>query len=195
MATIIDTLQTWDRTLFLWLNSLHHPVLDNVMIFFTATHVWIPLYVLIGIGIIVKYKKQSWRYLLLIAFIILCSDQFASGLMKPLFERLRPCHEPALQAQIFVPVGCGGQYGFISSHAANTFGLATFLWFLFSQWHYRNALRWSMYLWAATVSYSRIYVGVHYPADILLGAVAGILIAILLWRIALHLRLIPTTAF
>lgn len=191
-ATIIDTLQTWDRTLFLWLNNLHHPALDDVMIFFTATNVWVPLYILIGISIIVKYKKQSWRYLLLIALIILCSDQFASGLMKPLFERLRPCHESSLQAQIFVPIGCGGQYGFISSHAANTFGLAAFLWLLFPQWRY---IRWGICVWASIVSYSRIYVGVHYPADILLGAVAGTLIAILLWRIALHIRFIPTTAF
>lgn len=194
-ASIIDILQAWDKNLFLWLNNLHHPALDRIMIFATATHVWIPLYILIGLGIIVSYKKQSWRYLLLIACIILCSDQFASGLIKPLFERLRPCHEPSLQAHVFVPIGCGGQYGFISSHAANTFALAAFLWLLFPQWQYKNALRWGICLWAAIVSYSRIYVGVHYPADVLLGATAGALIAILLWHIALRLRLIPATAF
>jgi undecaprenyl-diphosphatase len=101
--------------------------------------------------------------------IVLC-DQFTSAFMKPYFVRLRPCYEPALEQMVHVVAGCGGQYGFASSHAANAFGFASIVWFLLKD-TYRH-LGW-LFVWAALVAYSRVYLGVHYPGDIIAGSLLG----------------------
>jgi len=106
------------------------------------------------------------------------ADQSTSGVMKPFFERLRPCHDARWEELMFSYGGCGGMYGFASSHAANTFALATFLTLTF-----RNILKgfgW-LYLWAMLVSYTRLYLGVHYPLDLLVGAMVGVLSGWLAW--------------
>ncbi|EON75950.1 putative membrane-associated phospholipid phosphatase [Lunatimonas lonarensis] len=112
---------------------------------------------------------QSIGYIVGIALLILLADQFTSGFMKPFFERLRPCHDPRWQGILFNYSGCGGQFGFASSHASNTFAIATYFWLVFrthsSQW---------LFLWAAIISYTRVYLGVHYPADIVVGGLVGI---------------------
>lgn len=118
--------------------------------------------------------------ILALIVVIILSDQAASSLMKPLFERFRPCHDPELQEQVRLVAGCGGRFGLASSHAANSFGLALFIWIALKR-TYRYI--WLMFIWAAFVSYSRIYLGVHYPGDILVGALAGIISAILMWRL------------
>jgi len=117
--------------------------------------------------------------------VIWMTDQFTSGFMKPYFERLRPCHDPRWQDILLNYSGCGGLYGFASSHAANTFALAGFL-------HKVGGsripeFRW-LFLWAAIVSYSRIYLGVHYPLDILVGAIVGILISWLVFWITTKVK-------
>jgi undecaprenyl-diphosphatase len=171
-----------DTALFSWLNGLHQPWLDSFMIFATKTNSWIPLYLLI-IGLI--FYKSGLRkgsiQLLIIILSVGLADFITSGLMKPFFERLRPCHDPFFQGNIFVPFKCGGKYGFASSHAGNTFALATILSLFFSkEWGQWIKI---MLVWAAVVSYSRVYVGVHYPLDILVGALIGIVGAILMFNI------------
>ncbi len=166
---MLDTLIQWDQQLFLWLNSLHADWLDPVMRFITGRNEWIPLYLLI-IAIIIKQLKWRAIFLLLgFALLITLADQSASGFFKPFFERLRPCHNPEIGHLVHSIKGCGGKYGFASSHASNTFALGTFLYLI-----YRNFYGKLMLVWAAVVSYSRIYAGVHYPADILVGALLGI---------------------
>lgn len=98
---------------------------------------------------------------------------------KDVFERLRPCHNPNIASLVHVVDGCGGKYGFVSSHASNSFALALFIGLLLRK-HYKYFLP-LMVFWAALVSYSRIYVGVHYPADILGGAILGSLIGIFVY--------------
>jgi undecaprenyl-diphosphatase len=124
------------------------------------------------------YGLSGFWILTAVALSVALADQFTSNLMKPYFGRLRPCYNPDLQGMVHIVRGCGGQYGFASSHASTTFALATSLW-LFT----RNAFRyvWIMFGWAALVSYSRIYVGVHYPVDLMVGAFAGMLIALLVY--------------
>lgn len=171
---MIDWLLEIDRELFLWLNGQHAGWLDTPMALITGRELWIPFYLLLAAWLIFKQKKQAVWSILLIGLSVALADQFTSSLMKPFFERLRPCHDPEISQMVFTLVGCGGKYGFASSHASTTFSLAVFISLLHPG---RTWLAVVVILWASLVSYSRIYVGVHYPGDILIGALCGTLIA------------------
>jgi undecaprenyl-diphosphatase len=160
-----------DRTLFLFLNSLHSPFFDQVMWTVSLRTVWIPLYLFMIYLLIVRYRKRVWLPLLFVIPLIFITDQVPS-LIKELTGRLRPCHDPSLQGLVHTVRGsCPGMYGFISGHASNAFGLASFTAPLLR----RKWYTWSIFVWASLVSYSRIYLGVHYPGDILGGAILGLL--------------------
>jgi undecaprenyl-diphosphatase len=169
----MDYIANLDRELFFILNGLHASWLDPVMFYVSKTFTSLPLYGFLLYLIIRTFKTQSWVPLLLIALCITGTDRITSGLMKPTFERLRPTHEPMLQDRVHTVKGyTGGKFGFASSHAANTFGVALFA-FLLLRTQYRGMGY--LFLWAGIVSYTRIYLGVHYPGDILVGAVVGLL--------------------
>jgi len=176
---MLEAIDQLDKTIFLYLNGFHNNFWDIVMEYITSIKFWIPFYLLIIIFLLKEYRISSIYILVAITLTITLCDQFASGLMKPLIERLRPCYNQELMSYVHVVEGCGGQYGFISSHAANTFGLATFLFLLLRS---KYKLIWLMFLWAGLVSYSRIYVGVHYPLDILFGGLSGIIWAFLVFK-------------
>lgn len=184
LLTMLQSLIELDQQLFLWLNGLHADWLDPIMLAITGRNIWIPLYAVILFLVIRKLKWQSWSMILGFALLITLADQAASGLFKPFFERLRPCYEPAIQEMVHLVKYCGGQYGFASSHASNTFALAFFLFFI-----YRNIYTKWMIVWAVLVSYSRIYVGVHYPGDIIMGAILGVIAAIITYL--LYKRIFP----
>ena len=174
-------LEEIDRSLFLTLNDAHTPLWDSIMYWASNRFFWIPLYVILFILVFVQYRKRTGLVMLVAALMILCTDQSANLVKNHLVQRYRPCHNFALKDAIHVNGDCGGKYGFVSSHASNTFGLATFLVFLF-----RFKLRWAgvfLLIWAAFVSYSRIYNGVHYPADCIGGAILGIVLGWLFYRI------------
>lgn len=162
-----------DREWLLYFNSLNAPWADPVMFLLTRTTTWIPFYLFLLYLVIKDYKKETWIVLIGAGITILLADQVTSSIMKPYFARFRPSHEPALQGLLhIVNEYRGGLYGFASGHAANTFGIATFFWLLF-----QSRYKWIgfMFLWAAFVTYTRIYLGVHYPSDVLVGGVVGIL--------------------
>ncbi|GAA5020725.1 phosphatase PAP2 family protein [Marivirga lumbricoides] len=181
---MLETLIEWDIRLFLFLNGLHTDWLDPVMLAITGKYLWIPLYVVILAIMIRKLKWRSIYIMVAFALLITLADQSASGLFKPFFERLRPCYNPDIQEMVHIVKHCGGKYGFASSHASNTFALAIFLWLI-----YRNLFGKIMIGWAVLVSYSRIYVGVHYPADIIMGAILGLLSALIVYY--LYKRIFP----
>jgi len=168
MQTLIDL----DKKLLLFLNGVNNPFLDPIMYYSTNTFFWLPLYLFLIFLIFKNYKSEAWFILLGAAITILLTDQITSSLMKPFFARFRPSHEPSLQGLVhFVNGYKGGMYGFASSHAANTFGTAIFVWLVLHPIYKR--VGW-IFVWATFMTYTRIYLGVHYPGDILVGAIIGI---------------------
>jgi len=175
---MIETINYWDEKAFLWLNSFHLEVLDPVVLQLTQTITWIPLYVLL-LYLIYRIDSKNTLWILGgVMLTILLADQVSSGLMKPYFERLRPCHDPRWEGMMHVYGRCGGLYGFVSSHAANTFGLATFLTLKLGK--KQKAIAW-LFLYALVVSYTRIYLGVHYPLDLFYLPLVGVLSAFFSW--------------
>lgn len=168
MQTILDL----DKELLLFFNGLHTSWLDPVMILATKTISWLPLYLFL-VYLIIKFKKWDTLFVLVgVALTIVLADQITSGFMKPFFARLRPSQDPALAGLVhLVNDYKGGLYGFASSHAANTFGTATLIFLLFRA---RYRWIWLIFIWALLVSYTRIYLGVHYPGDIIVGALVGL---------------------
>ena len=166
LLQLVSWLEALDQRLFLFLNGMNTPWLDPIMGLISAKWTWLPFYAVLLAWMVSVYKKQVWKLLLAVTFLIFLTDRISSGIFKPWVQRDRPCHTLSIQAQVHTVDGCGGQWGFMSSHAANVFGLALMLWILL---HKRSpGIAW-MFAWAVLVSYSRIYVGAHYPLDILAG--------------------------
>ena len=178
----METLSQYDSDLFLYLNGLHVDWMDKVMVLITNMWVWFPLYLLLIYWTVKQYGRRCWWVFFAVALVVLCTDQLASHVCKPLFQRLRPCYNTDFQYLIYLPKGlAGGRYGFVSSHAANTFGVATFLTPVLKK--YRPWMAIVLFLWAFISSYSRIYIGFHYPGDILCGALLGTLIGLVFWKL------------
>jgi len=173
----MEDLLELDRKIFLELNSsFRDPWLDQLMMFMTTTAAWIPLYLFLIYLLIRNYRKQTWLILLAIGLTILFADQVTSSVMKPFFERLRPSHEPSIAERVFIVNQYrGGKFGFASSHAANTFGIATLMWLALKVYRPWIAL---LFLWPILVGYTRIYLGVHYPGDIIAGFFIGFVSAL-----------------
>lgn len=166
----MDWLLELDTKLFLAINGWHSEAWDGIMWWISGKTTWWPFYLLL---LIYMGWTKRWQLLPMVLFIILVvtlTDQTSVHLFKNVFERLRPCHEPALKGLVhLVNNRCGGQFGFISSHAANTFGVA----FLSLLWIRKGWFTAIMLTWAMVVAYSRVYLGVHYPGDVLAGGIWG----------------------
>jgi undecaprenyl-diphosphatase len=183
---MIDTLLYLDQWLLLKINGLNTPWLDSMMSTLTQGIYWLPLFILVIGSIIYRAHWKTISILLLLAVVIFLTDRISAGLLKPWIGRLRPSHNLELESLLhFVNNYKGGLYGFVSSHATNAFGIATFLWLIL-----RKSINWIwiMYLWAIIFSFTRIYLGVHYPSDILGGAVLGSILGLGVYKIS---RLMP----
>lgn len=174
---MIEALIHWDEQWFSLINQSGTSFWDPIMLFITHKFSWIPLYLFLIYLLFMQQGKKAWWTLLAVALVVTCLDQSSVHLFKNHFERLRPCH--FLDNVRLVTEGCGGLYGFVSSHATNAFGLAVFFGKLLQK---KNAFP-LLFLWAAIVAYSRVYVGVHYPLDILGGMLWGTFVALVLFQL------------
>ena len=174
----MEVIQQIDQSLLLFLNSFHNSFWDKAITIFTSKEIWIPFYLLIVYVIVKTYKKNSIYILVLIGLSIALSDQF-SGLIKDSVQRLRPTHDPVLGDLVHNIYNRGGTFGFFSSHASNSFTIAVIAARLFKT-HLFSIL---IFSWAILVSYTRIYLGLHYPVDIVTGWIWGILTGLAFYQL------------
>lgn len=183
---MLEQLIEWDKELLVFLNSFHTPWLDPVMLLITKTAFWIPLYAFLIYLMFRNFKKEIWFILIGATVIIILCDQITSTFMKPYFARLRPSQDPTMAGLLHHVNGYkGGLYGFSSGHAANTIGVALFVWLTL-----RPVYKWIgwIFLWAALMTYTRIYLGVHFPGDIIVGATIGLVCGLLGYKLSSYLR-------
>lgn len=173
-----DYLLHIDQQLFYIINhDMSNGFFDMLMPVLRNRLVWIPLYVFIFVFCLWRYKKQGIIILALLLLTFGLADFGSASIIKPYFLRLRPCNTPALDASIIERVDCGKGYSFPSSHASDHFAIAVFLCIVFYK-RYKWVLPASL-LWAASISFAQVYVGVHYPVDVTAGAIYGTLVGLL----------------
>ena len=170
-----------DKQAMIFLHNLGSSTFDPFWILVSEKWFWIPLYVIFLYFLYKNFNKKSLFYILLfVALGITASDQIAN-IFKFGFERLRPCHDPSLEG-LLREVKCGGKFGFYSAHSSNSFFVATYLTILLGK--KIKQLPYFLFVWAAIVAYSRVYLGMHFPGDIIVGAIMGILLALFFGTLA-----------
>lgn len=170
---LLQTILEWDSWLFLKINTiLTHPLLDKIFPLWRDSELWVPFYLFLIVLAIVNFGKKAGSWILFAIINVALTDQASSSLIKNWFARIRPCNEELLVGKMRLLLEhCSGGFSFTSSHATNHFGFAMFVFLttrhLFGKWG-----KW-LFVWAATISYGQVYVGVHYPVDIVFGALLG----------------------
>lgn len=179
---MLERIEQIDRELLLWLNSSHSDAMDMIMWYISTTVIWIPLY---AFFLIYAFKKANWKFAVYLLLGVACSVALADLLsvhaFKEVIQRYRPSHNLDIADLVNIihkPNGDefrAGKYGFVSSHAANVSAIATFVILSLKQF---SKAWWLLIVWACLIMYSRIYMGVHYPLDVIAGSMLGILMAL-----------------
>lgn len=193
-ASMLDTLLEWDQWLFHVINyDWHNSFLDAVMPYWREKRVWIPLYLIIGSFALYRYRLKGLYFILAAVLTIAIADPVSSQLIKKNIQRDRPCREASLQKEVKLLIPCGGGYSFTSSHATNHFAIGVFLFLtigrLIRKW------RWLFLLWAGSIALGQVYVGVHYPLDVIAGGLVGSLIGWGVYLLYKNLRSLRVNEF
>jgi membrane-associated phospholipid phosphatase len=176
MPDFLTQLLTKDQALFSLINGKWtNIVFDKLMPWLRTSNNWVPFYAALLIYLFVKWGAKAWKWVIIVALNVTITDQISSSFFKPFFHRLRPCADPAIMYKSRLLVDhCSGGFSFTSSHAANHFGLAMLVFMtlqpLFKKYTFL------FFIWAAIIGYAQIYVGVHYPLDVLVGTCIGLLV-------------------
>jgi membrane-associated phospholipid phosphatase len=190
----MDFLLHWDYELFHWINyTMYSELWADIMAVLRNRYVWVPLYVTIITWIITRYDVRSAYFLVIYLLLgVMITDMLSSQVFKKEIQRVRPCNEQNLELPVYTNAPCRYSYSFPSSHAANHFGIATLLIGLFDKF---KSLPWKvvLFVWAGIISFAQIYVGLHYPLDIIGGALLGILVTRLF--LSLLTKIGPTDVF
>lgn len=176
MATLLEL----DYLLFEWINSgLSNGLFDTIMPWWRSKYTWIPFYIILAVFLFYRYKLKGLYLILAAVLVIAISDTLSSKVIKKSVKRLRPCKTEVVQESARMLVNCGSGYSFTSSHATNHFALAFFLIFTLGR-RFRN-LNLPLAIWATSIAFGQVYVGAHFPLDIIAGGILGMLIA---WAMA-----------
>lgn len=175
MESLLSNLLYWDESLFHLINGVWtHPLLDEIMPWWRDKKTWIPLYVILAGFAVYRFRLRGLYFILGVVLTVGVADTVSSKVMKPTFERLRPCNNTELPFEVEQRGGCGGGYSFTSSHATNHLAIAWFIVLTLGATY--KWLRWPLIIWAISIAYGQVYVGVHYPLDVLVGGCIGSLI-------------------
>ena len=182
LISVWTTIENWDRSMFELFNTkLTNNLFDKVAPVIREPSTWYPLYIALLIYIIIKLKKQSWKWILAFIFSVAISDTISSHILKEWVGRVRPCSEPLLIGHCRSLLGwCPSSGSFTSSHASNHFAMGVFMYYTLYRFFGNFSI--VFIVWAATISYCQVYVGVHYPLDVICGALLGITIGKLMSR-------------
>ncbi|MCH8904331.1 MAG: phosphatase PAP2 family protein [Bacteroidetes bacterium] len=161
-----------DQNIFLLINGeLKNQFFDWIMPALRNKFLWFPLYAVLAGYLVMKFKKRAIIIIIIAGLTVVVGDQLSSSVIKPSFERLRPCNDPVFAESVNLEVNCGPGYSFPSSHATNHFALAVFI--ISILYRRMKCILIGGLLWAGSIAYSQVYVGVHYPADAAGGALLG----------------------
>jgi membrane-associated phospholipid phosphatase len=171
-----------DQQIFFFINhQCHIGFLNKLMPYWRSMYFWFPLYFFFITHLSMTYGKKAWILMLALGLTVTASDTLSSKIVKPLVHRVRPCNDIRIKDKVKLLVNPSSGYSFTSSHAANHFAVAAFLFFAFAP-----ARRWIgilLLIWAGTIAFGQVYVGIHYPSDVLFGGLFGAGIGFIAWAL------------
>lgn len=183
----MEQLLQLDQELFFLINGEWHlPLLDEVMPYWRDKKFWIPLYVVLAGFLVYKFRLKGLYFILAVVLTVGIADTVSSKVVKKSVQRVRPCNDVEIKDEVELLAGCGSGYSFTSSHATNHFAIALFIALTLGRIYWWA--RWPFILWAASIAFGQVYVGVHYPLDVICGALLGSLIG---WGVARAYRKWP----
>lgn len=176
----MDSLLQLDYSIFHFINhTISNSFLDVLLPFLRHANNWIPLYIFVAIYLLYKYNIEAIKYILYIVLAFALADYISAGIIKPFVARLRPCHSAYLQVNLLLG-HCGGKWSFPSTHATNHIAIALSI--VMANIFTKRWINLCWIIWAIAIGFAQIYVGVHFPSDVLAGIILGSMIAFINWK-------------